>query len=172
MSLTIIENSDDIEITINSEKVINTLFSENNSLNPLYDDIRRCVAALIPIKTGKYLHDILDNPIAFNTSVESIFEIPNENINENGIKFVRELFDHPQNREALLKLASPVLGHVNHHFNINFWNELFKELSLVDRDLSWTEYLRENVNDLEKKLIYFEEICKNDEIIFQLEAVP
>jgi len=159
----LIEQSEDIEETIKSEKIIN-LFSEDGRLHPLYEDIRRCLAALIPVKTDKYLHQLLDNPIALNSSIEALFEIPNEYVNEYGNNIINELFEIPQNREALLNLAVPVLGHVNHHFNIIFWNELLKELPLADRDISWTEYLRENVSDLEKKLIYFEGICKSDEI--------
>lgn len=159
----LIEQSEDIEKVINSKKIINNLFKEDNELHPLYEDIRRCLAALIPIKTGKYLHDILDDQAAFDTSIESLFEIPNEYINENGIKTIKELFKDPQSRKTILNVANTVFVHYNHSFNIIFWNELLKELSITDRDTSWTEYLRNNINDLEKKLIYFEETCKNNE---------
>jgi hypothetical protein len=68
----LLENSGDtIEVRVQSEEFIATLFSDDfQTLHPLYSDIGRCLAALLPVQKSRYLHDLLDNSRAYDLSIK------------------------------------------------------------------------------------------------------
>ena len=52
--------ADDVHGFLNSEEAVALLFGENRqTLHPMEEDICRCLAALLPAKTGKFLHQLL-----------------------------------------------------------------------------------------------------------------
>jgi len=62
-----------IQTMVQSEEIIAAIFSDNfRLLHPLYNDIGRCLAALIPVQTGLYLHNLIDNSKAFDLSVKAL----------------------------------------------------------------------------------------------------
>ena len=125
-------------------------------LHPLYSDIGRCLAALLPAETGQFLHKLSDNEIAFGLSIRALFEILPQYISEDCVNLVAHLFKRDQNRGQILELAKTTVGHIDHPFNASFWSKQLSALSMPDRDQSWTEYVRLNVDDLEKMLMRFE----------------
>jgi len=160
------QNADGIQNFLRRKEVVATLFSgDHQRLHPLYSDISRCLAALLPSKTGQFLHRLLDNEAAFSLSIEALFEISPRDISEDCIDLVSRLFKHPENRKPLIGLAKSTVGHVNHPFNASFWSERLMELTMPERDVSWTEYVRENVESFEKLLTRFEETLQSGESI-------
>ena len=135
----------------------------HKTLHPMRDDIVRCLAALLPAKTGKFLHDFSDNEMAFGLSIETLFEISPQYINEDCVALVDHLFNHQQNRERFLKLAETTVGHTKHPFNASFWSKQLLALSMSERDQSWTEYARYSRESFEKMLIRFEEVGKSNQ---------
>ena len=133
--------------------------------HPLRDDISRCLAALLPSEIGKFLHEVSDNRKALGLSIRALFEVSPKNINEKCIYLVDRLFGMPENRESFFKLAETTVGHPNHPFNASFWSERLSRLSISERDLSWTEYVRWNRYSFEETVIRFEETCRNDQNI-------
>ena len=155
--------TENVQDFLQREETLAVLFSEDHkALHPLYDDIGRCLAALLPAKTGKFLHDFSDNEMAFGLSIEALFEISPQYLNEDCIDLVTRLFERDQNRKPLLELAETTVGHVGHPFNASFWSEQLRVLPMPERDLSWTEYVRPNVEGFEKMLLRFEEACQSD----------
>lgn len=147
---------------INSEKTIKSLFSDDyNTLHPLYEDIKRCLAALVPIKRKEFLHNLSDNKEVIISSIQSLFEISPKDIDENSVNFVKKQFKELENRELLFNLFEYTLTYIEHPFNAMCFFELLKELEMNDRDVSWTEYLRENIHMFEKDLENFEKTCKD-----------
>ena len=131
--------------------------------HPLYDDIGSSLAALLPSKTGKFLHEVSNNETVLRYSIRALFEIAPQDINENCIKLVMRRFKkHQQDRQFLLKLAETTVGHPNHPFKASFWSERLSELPMPERDLSWTEYVRSNCENFEEKLTRFEKDCRDD----------
>ena len=156
--------ADDVQAFLNSEEVVASLFGENHkTLHPMEEDICRCLAALLPVKTGKFLHELSDNETAFSLSINALFEISPRYINEKCISLITHLFGAPKNREFFFKLAETTVGHPNHPFNASFWSERLSALSMSERDLSWTEYVRHNHYSFENILERFEETCQNDQ---------
>ena len=157
--------SDDVEGFLNGEETVASLFGEAyGTLHPMYGDIRRCMAALLPAATGKLLHEFSDNKTAFSLSIEVLFEISPRHIREDCINLVIHLFDdYQKNRSSLLKFAETTIGNIDHPFNASFWSDRLFALPMPERDLSWTEHIRQNVEGVEKLLMRFEEPCQSDQ---------
>jgi len=163
--------TNDIEAFLHSKETIATLFGDDyRILHPLYSDIRRCLAALLPVQRGQYLHDLSDNPIARCLSIKALFEIPPDIVDDACVDLVTHLFENPQDRKPLLKLATSTVGHVHHPLNASLWSKRLKALPMPERDISWTEYVRENVEQFEKTLVRFEAACQSDEPLSKMEA--
>lgn len=136
----------------------------HKTAHPLYDDIGSSLAALLPSKTGKYLHEFSNNEMVLRYSIHALFEIAPQDINENCVKLVARRFkEHRQDRQLLLKLAETTVGHPNHPFRASFWSDQLSALSMVERDLSWSEHVRLYREKFEELLIRFEESCQSDQ---------
>ena len=159
--------ADDVHGFLNSEEATAVLFcKDHQTLHPMHEDICRCLAALLPAKTGHFLHELSDNEKIFSLSIRALFEISPGDINEKCINLVTHLFDqYPENRNSFFKLAETTVGHPDHPFNASFWSERLSALSMAERDLSWTEYVRYNRYDFENILERLEETCQNDQDI-------
>ncbi len=157
--------ADDVQGFLRREEIETSLFSgDHQTLHPMHEDIVRSLAALLPSATGHFLHELSDHNKAFGLSIRALFEIFPENINQNCIELVTHLFDQDQeNRDWFFKLADTTVGHPNHPFNILFWSERLLSLSMSERDMSWTEYVRRNRYSFEEIVIRFEEACRNVE---------
>jgi len=154
--------ADNLEAFIRSEDTIKTLFSDDHrTLHPLYNDIGRALAVLLPVQTGKYLHELTDNKVAVSLSIFSLFEIPPDKVKESCVALISKLFDASENRKTLLELAASTVGHVDHPLNAEFWSEQLQKLSMSERDITWTEYVRENVKRFETMLAHFETLCQS-----------
>lgn len=163
------QNVNNIDTFIQSDKILTSLFSDNfDSLHPLHEDIGRSLAALLPVKSGKYLHELTNNKKAFNFSITALFEILPNDVNQNCIDLISKLFTVPQYRKQILKLSEQTVGHVNHPLNASFWSKQLQLLPMQERDISWTEYILENGETFEKTVLRFEAFCKNDEELAQI----
>lgn len=163
------QNVSDIESFIQSDEILMSLFSDNfDSLHPLHEDISRSLAALLPVEIGKYLHELTNDKKAFNFSITALFEISPNDVNQNGMDIISKLFTIPKNQKQILKLSEPTVCHVNHPLNASFWSKQLQVLPMSERDISWTEYVRENVETFEKTVLSFEAFCKNDKELAQI----
>ena len=156
--------AEDMQSFLNHEETVAALFSENRqTLHPMRDDILRCLAALLPAETDQFLHKLTNNETACALSVEALFEISPQYINEDCVALVDHLFNHHQNRERLLKLAETTVGHTEHPFNASFWSKQLLGLPMSERDQNWTEYVRYSRESFEKMLIHVEEAGKSNQ---------
>jgi len=136
------------------------LSNDFSDTHPLHEDILRCFALLLPMHFGKHLYELTDDKTALNYSIRALFEIAPKLIDNSSKELIARLFSRPENRMSLLKLAQTTMTHVGHPLNIEFWDKLLLELSLPERDLSWTEYVRRNTSDFFNDLDRFENTCK------------
>ena len=159
--------ADGMEGFLNNEEMRAALFSEDHqTLHPMQEDICRCLAAVFLAKTGQFLHELSGNRKAFGLSIHALFEISPHDITEDCIRLVAHLFDqYQENRDFFFKSAETTVGHPNHPFKAPFWSERLLKLSMSERDLSWTEYVRHNRYSFEDIVTRFEETCQNDENI-------
>ncbi|MFA5793439.1 MAG: hypothetical protein WC980_00005 [Candidatus Brocadiia bacterium] len=132
--------------------------------HPLSEDIGRCLAALIPSMAQQYLHNLTDNTKALDLSVRALFEIPPSSIDKKCIGFMEKLFKFPGNRKALFDLAIHTLDQIGHPFNALFWSKQLRKLSIPERDISWTEFIRENASNFGKTISDLENICEQTDL--------
>ena len=157
------QNSDDIVNYIKSDICRERLFSrEYSKLHPLHDDIGRCLAALLPIEFGIYLHEIIpDNKKAFNISINSLFEIPPSAVKPRAVTLISKLFNNQKYRALLFNRSHSTIGIPKHPLNASFWYKRLKILSMQERDLSWTEYIKTNNEHYFTLIDHFEDLIHN-----------
>lgn len=161
---------EEIEAFIKSQEFEDTLASEDYSkLHPLHEDILRCLALMLPKYCGKHLHQLTKNPIAFDYAVHALFEISPDLIDAPSKELVIHLFGRSENRKPLLKLSKNTMKHVGHPLNIEFWEKLIETLPMPQRDLCWTETIRENDERILEELEKFESTCKSGENLSNIE---
>ena len=155
--------ADDVQGFLNSEVAVALLLGEDyQTLHPLHEDICRCLAALLPVKTGHFLHELSENRKAFCLSIRALFEISPQAVTEDCKRLVAYLFDeYKEYRDWFLELAETTIGHPDHPFYAPFWSKQLSDLPMSERDLSWTEHVRKNSERFEKIVMRFEATCRN-----------
>lgn len=154
------QHAEDLTAFFNAESTVEALFSEDSSTrHPMYEDISRALAALLPQLTSQYLHNLTDNRVAFSRSINALFEIAPRHVNQESLEVVTKLFGKPENRRIFFQRAASTTAHAHHPLNVEFWHERLRELPMAERDLSWSEYVREHTEE-------FEEFCSEFETRF------
>ncbi|WP_050184068.1 NACHT domain-containing protein [Domibacillus robiginosus] len=147
------EHRDCLKEFLNSAYTVKLLFGEDyQSRHPLHEDISRCIASMLPLYQGNYLMDYIKNPTTVNLTVKSFFEMSPESINDNAKNLIKTLFTEPRNRKRFFNLSEKTLRQVGHPLNTHFWTVLLNDLSMAERDVSWSEYIREHKVDTEETI--------------------
>ena len=155
-----------------------TFVNENNSdeklfstdyekLHPLFDDIRESLSILLITKLDIDLCNIFKNDVSKNISVSAIFKISNEKITDDRIKIIIEKFENKEIRNDIFKLALFTFFSPNSKLNMTFWTKILESITLVERDLSWTEFVRSESNIIEQLIDVFEkslQLFENGEV--------
>ncbi len=149
---------------IKSKKFYNNLLNHRKK-HPLFNDILRCIVILFIKEERIFLFKILkNNKTIIRYSMESLFEINSKYIKDDieiVKKFLTKNFRKFENRNYLFGLAKNIELDINHPLNFDFWSGLLKSLSISERDLSWSEYVRHNHNWYENS--YFTDFVKSFE---------
>ncbi len=77
-------------------------------------------------------------------------------------------FAKSENRFIFFDFLPFTLGHVGHPFNAMFWSQLLTPITMVERDSTWTEYIRQNEETFEKIISHLENICKKQADLSEL----
>lgn len=99
----------------------------------------------------------------FDESIQSLFVLPASLVNQSDAALVERLFSRGnENRELFYDLFFKTLAEVNHPLNAVFFGKLLADLQMNERDISWTEYVRQNSYRLEEFIDRFEMQCRNN----------
>jgi hypothetical protein len=152
--------SGSLEAFLKSQTCTDWLFSDDlKLLHPLHEDIVRSLAVVLPTKTGRFLHEVRDDQRAFSASINGIFEVPPKVVSQDCVATIAKLFRDEPNRRPLLNLASYTMTHTKHPLNSIFWSEQLHRLAMAERDLCWTEYVRETEDEFQSIVARFEAQC-------------
>jgi hypothetical protein len=158
----LLEECDDLTEFLNSDRTVTLLYADDiRTRHPLYEDIRRALAALAPKLAGRHVHEFTRNKRAVADSVRALFEIMPQYIGESSLRLVTECFGKEANRRALLNLSFSTMARAEHPLNANYWHERLKLLSLADRDLSWSEHVRRTQGHVGTLVGLLEESCRS-----------
>lgn len=157
------QSIEDIKKIVKSKEFEEYLLSDDFiKLHLLYEDILRSICVLLPTIFGKHLYELTKNNKAFTFSVNALFEIEPKLADENSLKLLTKLFNIPVNRKTLLQLLKNTSQNVGHPLNTEFLDLLLRNLSISERDLSWTEFVRDNSSDFQIEVTKFENLCRDD----------
>lgn len=154
------KNANDIENLVKSKDFEEKLLGDHTKCHPLFEDILRSICVLLHESYGKHLCELSEKNRAFSFSVNSIFEIDPKLIDRNSMELLINSFSIPDNRRSLLRLFRNTAIHVGHPLNAKFLDKLLQKLPMAERDLSWTEFVRENSSEFKFEIKKFEKNCK------------
>jgi len=135
--------------------------------HPLYEDILAALLSLLPIRTGKFVHDLLGKPPyqskekkhLFGRSVITMIMLSPVFIPKEQIDLIIKLSDRIENLKQLLSSSEDVRFVSDHPFNFAFWSPILIALPMNIRDAHWSEYLRGlNEDQLEDIVTEFKSI--------------
>jgi hypothetical protein len=133
------------------------LFADNYSNgHPLYEDIRECFAILLPTKLDKNLSDFITKKEAFAITIKAISNLPSNKITDERKNLIVEQFQDKDNRKSTFDLLLLTFASPSSKLNMYFWSNLLELLSITERDLSWTEFVREESNNIFTIIASFE----------------
>lgn len=99
----------------------------------------------------------------FDESIQSLFKLPASIVKQSDAAIVWELFSKGnENRELLYDLFFKTVAELNHPLNAVFFGKLLADLKMSERDVSWTEYVRQKSYRLEEFIDRFEMQCRNN----------
>jgi hypothetical protein len=132
-----------------SKKFTERLISQNyKTRHPLAEDILECFIALVPIKTGRHLIDIIPRQKKLlqlaNDSFFTFFKISGKFIRTKDVRRGSSVFDRwiAEHRVMMMERASEVFFVPSHPLNFLFFSKKLFSLSLTQKDLCLGEFLR------------------------------
>lgn len=147
----LVENISDFKKFFKSKEINFLIGDEYSTLHPNHEDIIAGLCSLLPIKKGIFIHDLVNKPNQkqtllerklFEKSIASTILLSPEYIPNEQIELIGRLAMQLKNMIYLVNLSEEVLFVSNHPFNFSFWSKILTELTMSDRDVSWTEHLR------------------------------
>lgn len=129
-------------------------------------DILRSVKSAIPGRA-----DSSDQRIKklFSDSIDSLFEIDPDYINQDAIDFVIKLFDHPENRSTFFERFESTWLYPEHPLGAEFIDERLQSLEMAERDLAWSEHIRAYRSDVEEVVCSLKESCSTSDTFTERE---
>lgn len=146
---------------IQDSEVIDLFIGEDS--HELASDIFRSLVTITPHRMhGTNLwkvvpKDLKNTAILFSAEVEAKF-LDNDTIAE----LSALLRNNEKTRKYLFSRLKEIRGAIKHPLNSNFLDRTLRKMSVSERDLSWTEWVREKQSDLYSDLILIESKWKNN----------
>jgi hypothetical protein len=157
-----------------SEEFENKMYKKDIQ-HPLYDDIIESLVYLLPIKKDIKFHDIIKKRETeyqqnlFSRSVTSLFELKPNLLNNKDIELIEVLFKRNiQNKNNLIPLFFKTISNLKHPLNAVFFSKMLFSQKLNERDITWSEYIRNNSPYIEDFILNFEKVCRTNTIESEL----
>lgn len=161
-----ISNIEELQTFLISDKFKKELLTEE-TLHPLYNDILRCFSVLAIKKFGlSFYNDSLHKTLK-EYLLRSIFEVNTNTVIDNKdivLSIIREAFNRVTNKDVIYRLFKNTELDHNHPLNFELLSELLYGMTMSDRDVSWTEYIRKeyghySLGRIKNFIEHFEEAC-------------
>ncbi|HXM61814.1 MAG TPA: hypothetical protein VN950_13235 [Terriglobales bacterium] len=128
------------------------LLTDQQHRHPLWDDISRCLCLITPGRLGCHVYNLSSNSTLFSASVHAIFEMEPALVRPADADLIQSLLRTESNRKALLPRLRETSTVPSHPLNATFLDRVLHRMDITDRELSWTENLRQNPERFHKFL--------------------
>lgn len=162
-----LESLQDLNELIKGKEFIEKLL-KGKSTHPISHDVLRCFLVLAIKKFGLKFYSNAIHPRLKDQTLESLFEIKQDqvsNLEEESKSIVREVFKNSPDKERCLHLSRNVEFDDNHPLNFEYLSELLLEMSVGDRDITWSEFIRKGYDEhssihVKEFIEFFEQACR------------
>lgn len=146
--------------------VSSNFLSKHQECHPLHRDIFKGLVGLFPCRFfRRQFWEILDEPLRTDAIYHSTYLDPKyidaDTVHEIELLILKQTNGYSNILFRLLSLRAAI----NHPLNVDFIDGILSKLTIADRDLYWTEWIRthkdEIINDLER----IEEITKSSDSV-------
>ena len=139
-----------------------TSFEDEDGHELAYDIFRSLVTLIPRCRFGTQLWKEIDEPFK-NAALRFAAELEAEYIDEDTLTALLILMkDNPKERIRLFSQLQRTRGIANHPLNSEFLDKALRALSVSERDLSWTEWIRKNWSERFYDLLAIEYRWKNE----------
>jgi len=136
---------------LNNDEFIELLFGEVKQSHALGRDILYSLVALFPKYTHKQLWQVI--PEKYRTKVLNLTPlIDRENFCHETIEVYKHFILEDKLTSQTISQLLDIRNVIGHPLNADFFNSVLMELTIPERDLSWTEYIREHKRDFIRAL--------------------
>lgn len=143
-----------------SQEFLEKIFGDITLQHELSEDILHALVAIAPDYNLPNIWKIV--PSTFKKEVLSLSYLiePNYICNETVCELKNLILNEGLKRKHIESLIEVQLA-ISHPLNANFISDVLLDMSMVDRDLSWGEYFRQNHDELIKKIRFIAECWKD-----------
>ena len=150
---------------IRSQTNLQMLFGEGESNHSLSQDILHALVALVPRYSDNQKQLWMVVPDKYKEAVVELSTlIDPENLCDKTKEEYRKQILRKRLDYSTLRRLKGLCASGSHPLNADFLSDLLKDLSVAERDLSWTEFLRRNSDYMLSEIRYFEQRWKSDDI--------
>lgn len=113
--------------------------------HPLHEDIMRALGIMLPERKDRQLYEVIEpsTKSAKHAVVHALYDVAPRYFTESSNQFIHAHWNDRTFRSSLIGYGRQFLASVGHHLNFAFWDQFLRKLNTVDRDCTWTEYIRE-----------------------------
>ena len=157
--------SDPAFIWMRNQTILDKLFGEGESNHNLSQDILHALVALVPRYSNNQKQLWMVVPDEFKEAVVKLSTLidPENLCDKTKEKYKKQMLQNGLDDSTLHRMEELCVSG-SHPLNADFLNDLLKDLSVAERDLSWTEFLRRKSDHMLSEIRYFEQRWKSDDI--------
>ena len=155
------KHADDWKLSWLGEPDFIQSFSSEGS-HELANDIFRSLATLFPRRLDRQLWKVVPQSLR-NRALKFAMSLEVEYLDQDTISAISQLLkNEPKKESSLFFLLQETQDTINHPLNAEFLDSVLRSMSVSERDLSWTEWIRELSQETVVYLIKIEKRWKND----------
>lgn len=149
---------DGIESWLKNTETVNRLNGETADCHPLALDVFRSLVGLIPRRLYRQqLWQLLDEPMR-SAALRIAASLEGEYLDSATISALEDYFRNSNAQlETLFRRLFETRGASNHPLNAEFLDRAFRLMSIGERDLRWTEWVRKNRSSIQDDIQWLEE---------------
>ena len=151
------QNSREFPIWLNQPEVKTALMGAVGERHTLADDVMRALVVMYPRRMHHLqFWPLLDEPWRTN-AIHIAARLEPRYLDSATVGAIRELaLNDATRREDIFYRLRVVRGSTGHPLNANFLDETLRSMSLADRDLRWTEWIRQEQRSLLQDVLALE----------------